>query len=158
MSACFYSLTPEMASALACHPCRIPPRYSWETDPTSWRERLGAWLILMAQKVVGFDSEASFERARQAILTVERSGVDKQPHRARWGGESFGRVIIGKTDAAIAKGASGTISVWDGTQGSESDTTDNVTAYNYFGDIAITKWVAVVETVRGYIILAAECA
>jgi hypothetical protein len=113
----------------------------------------------MAQKVVGFDSEASFERARQAILTVERSGVDKQPHRGRWGGETFGRVIVGKADAAIAKSASGTISVWDGaTQGSESDTTDNVTAWNYFGDVASGKWVAVVETVRGYIIIAAECA
>ncbi len=114
----------------------------------------------MAQKIVGFDSEAAFERARQAILTVERSGLDRQPHRGRWGGESFGRVIIGKSNSAITKatGASNNVSVWDGaTQGGESDTGDDLTAWNYFGDIGSGKWVAVVETVRGYIIIAAEC-
>ena len=151
MNAGFYSLTPDMAAAMA-------RSYRWESD--GWRERLGAWLILMAQKVVGFDSEAAFERARQAILTVERSGVDKQPHRARWGGDTFGRVVIGKTNSAVSKGtgSANNVSVWDGaTQGSESDTTDDLTAYNYFGDIGSGKWVAVVETVRGYIIIAAEC-
>mgnify|MGYP007100097628 CR=1 FL=1 len=149
MSAAFYSLTPEMAAAMA-------RSYHWECG---WRERFGAWLILMAQKVVGFDSEATFERARQAILTVERSGVDKQPHRGRWGGEAFGRVLIGKSNSAITKGtgSANNVSVWDGVQGSESDTGDDVTAWNYFGDIADAKWVAFVETVRGYVILAAEC-
>jgi hypothetical protein len=37
--------------------------------------------------------------------------------------------LLGKADADIAKGSSGTVSIWSGAGGSESDTTLNVTAY-----------------------------
>lgn len=37
--------------------------------------------------------------------------------------------LLGKADADIAKGASGTVSIWIGASGSESDSTYNVTAF-----------------------------
>lgn len=37
---------------------------------------------------------------------------------------------IGKYDSSCAKDASGTFSVWSGTPGSETDTTNNITVYN----------------------------
>jgi hypothetical protein len=52
--------------------------------------------------------------------------------------------LIGKSDADISKGSSGTISIWMGTPGSETDTTMNVTAYA--NGVAIegttAKWVS----------------
>jgi hypothetical protein len=65
--------------------------------------------------------------------------------------------MLGKTDASHAKGASGTVSVWAGAEGSEVDTGVNVTAYNRFGDIAITKWVMVLSLLGRLYIVAAEC-
>jgi hypothetical protein len=66
--------------------------------------------------------------------------------------------MLGKTDAAINKGASGTVSIWTGDEGSESDTGVNVTAYNRFANVAITKWV-IVRSILGRLYLeAAECA
>lgn len=103
-----------------------------------------------------FTPEAARKIARGIQKIDGGQSVPPLSRAASGMGEGW-RLLIGKTDAAIAKGASGTISIWDGTQGSESDTGDNVTAYNYFGDIAITKWVGVFETVRGYVIIAAEC-
>ena len=66
--------------------------------------------------------------------------------------------VLGKTDAAHAKAASGTVSIWAGTAGSESDTTINVTGvWNSFAAVAITKWVEV-EWINGQpFLVAAEC-
>jgi len=51
-------------------------------------------------------------------------------------------MLLAKTDAAHAKSASGTISVWDGTLGSETDSTKNITGvHNHFADLATTKFV-----------------
>ena len=111
----------------------------------------------MADKGTVF-TRGSAERIAATVRKVE--GSPGQPLRGRqaMGSDTFGRVIIGKTDSSHAKGASGVVSIYDGaTQGSESDTTINVTAWNRFGAIASGKWVAVVETVRGYEIIAAEC-
>lgn len=47
---------------------------------------------------------------------------------------------LGKTDSSHEAGASGVVSVWEGTPGSESDSGDNVTAYNHFADLETTKW------------------
>lgn len=50
--------------------------------------------------------------------------------------------LIGKTNAAIGKGASGVVNVWTGsTIGSESANGQTVTAYNRYANVAITKWV-----------------
>ncbi|HKD37347.1 MAG TPA: hypothetical protein VKB78_11120, partial [Pirellulales bacterium] len=40
--------------------------------------------------------------------------------------------VIGKTSGAIAKGSSGTVKVYNGTAGSESDSGSTITAYNPF--------------------------
>lgn len=56
-------------------------------------------------------------------------------------GEGFQR-CLGKTDASHAKGASGTVSLYSGTPGSEGDTTENLTGvWNKFAAIASGKWV-----------------
>ena len=54
-------------------------------------------------------------------------------------------VCIGKTDSAVSAGSSGTVSIWTGTPGSESDSGDNITGVrNRTGvDIPTTKWVRV---------------
>jgi hypothetical protein len=56
--------------------------------------------------------------------------------------------LIGKSDADITKGSSGTISIWMGTPGSETDSTINVTAWAMGAAIEGTspKWVSVVWT------------
>lgn len=65
--------------------------------------------------------------------------------------------LLGKTDAAHAKAASGTVSVYIGTAGSESDSTINVTAYNKFAAVATTKWVWVEWSNNSWYLTAAEC-
>lgn len=109
----------------------------------------------MAKKVT-FTRESA-ERIARSVRRSEGAQVPPTRRQRQYGGGGEFRVLIGKTDASHAKSASGTISIWDGTQGSETDTGQNVTAYNYFAAIGSGKWVAVVETVRGYIIIAAEC-
>ena len=53
-------------------------------------------------------------------------------------------VFLGKTNAAIAKGASGAVSVWSGTPGSETDTGYDITgAYNRVAAVAAGAWVTV---------------
>lgn len=50
--------------------------------------------------------------------------------------------FLGKTDAAINKGNSGTVSIFAGALGSESDTTVNMSGvYNRFANVASGKWV-----------------
>lgn len=65
--------------------------------------------------------------------------------------------FLGKTDSTHAKSASGTVSLWSGTAGSESDSTFNVTAYNKFADIGTGKWVWVEFNGKAWYITAAEC-
>lgn len=65
--------------------------------------------------------------------------------------------LLGKTDASHAKSASGTVSVWAGTPGSESDTGTNITAYNKFSAVASGKFVWVLNNGDGYYLVAAEC-
>ena len=52
--------------------------------------------------------------------------------------------LVGKPDANIAKGASGTVSVWMGTPGSEADSSINVTAYATGAAVTSAKWVSLV--------------
>lgn len=64
---------------------------------------------------------------------------------------------IGKTDASHSKGASGTISLYSGTGGSASDTTENVTAYNRFADLDSGKWCLLAYIGGGWELVAGEC-
>jgi hypothetical protein len=53
-------------------------------------------------------------------------------------------IALGKPDANIAANASGTISIWAGTPGSETDTGENVTAYTRAA-LTSGKWVSVTK-------------
>ena len=67
-----------------------------------------------------------------------------------------GRLLV-KTDAAHAKSASGTCSIYTGTPGSESDTGENITAYNKFADLASGKWAWAANNGSGWYLIAGEC-
>ena len=107
------------------------------------------------------DKPASFtiDDAKRISTTVRR--VESDPRVGRdpsKSGVAFDRaILIGKTDASHAKGASGTVSIWTGDPGSEVDSTRNVTAYNRFADVASGKWVAVANNGFGWYLIAAEC-
>jgi hypothetical protein len=68
-----------------------------------------------------------------------------------------GEVRLGKTDADHDVDTSGTVSVWSGTPGSETDTTDNITAYNRFADVVSGSWVWCQNNGDGWYITAARC-
>jgi hypothetical protein len=72
-----------------------------------------------------------------------------------------GRVLLlGKTNGAIAKNDSpsaGNVSVWVGTPGSETDSGDDITAFNKFADIGSGKWVVCELINGGWYICAADC-
>ncbi|NBW11005.1 MAG: hypothetical protein EBR82_23540 [Caulobacteraceae bacterium] len=70
----------------------------------------------------------------------------------------FDYALIGKTNSAHNKGANGTISVYSGsTAATLSDTGQDVTAYNRFGNIGANKWVRVWTYPWGFEVEAAEC-
>ena len=97
-------------------------------------------------------------RIRQTVRTVEGMPSVPQASRVNSTPLQWDYAQIGKTDAAHNKGASGTISIYSGTSASGlTDTTENVTAYNRFGNIASGKWVFVWTLPWGYEITAAEC-
>jgi hypothetical protein len=65
---------------------------------------------------------------------------------------------LGKTDASHAKGATGTVSVWSGTPGSETDTTFNITSvYNRGISAGSGKWVGVARLHRKPYLTWIEC-
>ena len=70
---------------------------------------------------------------------------------------SWASIMLGKTDASHAKGASGVVSIWSGVEGSEADTGVNVTAYNRFANLATTKWCIVASIQARLYIIAGEC-
>ena len=68
------------------------------------------------------------------------------------------RAYIGKTDASHAVDAAGTVSLWGGTPGSETDTGINVSAYNRFADLTSGAWVWVQHNGHGWYFTAGRCA
>lgn len=67
-------------------------------------------------------------------------------------------VFRGKTDASIAKAASGTVSRWSGTSSAGlTDTGENDTVYNAYGNVGSGKWVGYVAYPWGFEMIAAEC-
>ena len=71
-------------------------------------------------------------------------------------GHEIGR-LLGKTDSTHNKSASGTVSIYIGTLGSETDSTMNVTAYNAFANVGSGKWVWIEWQNNGWYLTAAEC-
>jgi hypothetical protein len=66
-------------------------------------------------------------------------------------------LVIGKTDGAIDKGSSGTVKVYNGAAGSETDSGNTIAAYNPFADVADDKWVAAAQINGQWYLVAAEC-
>jgi len=100
----------------------------------------------------------SAARIAKATRAYEGSQQPSSQQRAITGNLQFDYAQIGKTDAAHNKSASGTISIWSGTTSAGlSDTGDNITAYNRYGNIASGKWVHVWTFPWGFEITAAEC-
>lgn len=68
------------------------------------------------------------------------------------------RPVLVKTDAAHAKGATGTVSIYSGTKGSETDTGENIEGvYNRFADLATGKWALAFPVDSGWELWAGEC-
>jgi hypothetical protein len=63
--------------------------------------------------------------------------------------------VYGQTDAAINKGSSGTVSVYDG---NNADTSHNITAINRFANVAISKKVICTWLGGTWFLSSAECA
>jgi hypothetical protein len=81
----------------------------------------------------------------------------------RWGYVMLGvpgsQILLGSTNAAHNKNASGTINVYRGTtKGSEVFTSgDTISAYNRFANLAIGTWVLCAYVQGGWEIIAAAC-
>ena len=98
------------------------------------------------------------ERIRQTVRAVEGQQELPQTSRANSIALQFDYAQIGKTDASLAKGTSGTISVYSGASSSSlTDTGENITAYNRFGAIAANRFVFVWTLPWGFEVTAAEC-
>lgn len=78
----------------------------------------------------------------------------------QYGGAFSVQFFVGKTDATHNKGASGTISIWDGdTAATLADTTENfTTVWNRIADLASGMWVIGITLPSGHELIAGECA
>lgn len=65
--------------------------------------------------------------------------------------------LLVKTDSSHSKGASGSCSIFAGTKGSETDTGENITAWNRFADLDAGKWAVAAYVVNGWELIAGEC-
>lgn len=74
-----------------------------------------------------------------------------------WHATPLNRLLVGKADADISKGSSGTVSVYTGSAGSETDSGINVTASALGAAITSAKWVTVAVNENGYYVGPWEC-
>lgn len=108
-------------------------------------------------RAYGFTQDGA-KRVGAVVRRVESEQPGLRQRRRRDRRVPDFRVILGKTDAAHNKGSAGTVSIYSGaTQGSETDTTNNVTVYNRFADVESGKWVLVIRVGNGWEMIAAEC-
>lgn len=80
----------------------------------------------------------------------------------RWGGMRKGPAnarthVLSRTSELWSKGTSQTLSVYAGTQGSETQTSDTISAWNSFAEIAADRWVMLTRVGNGWYVIAAEC-
>lgn len=65
--------------------------------------------------------------------------------------------VLSKTPQEWGKGTSLTLSVFAGTPGSETETSDKLLAWNKFADIPVDSWVMLARCGGGWYVIAAEC-
>jgi hypothetical protein len=114
--------------------------------------------------IYGFATADDVQRIASAVLWSEGQ---RPPDRGRSGRNpsiADVRFAFGKTDSAINKStfaspSAGTVSVWTSNDNfaSFADTTENISVYNFWGNVASGKQVLCVQTLWGWIIIAAEC-
>jgi hypothetical protein len=107
-----------------------------------WGPRDGSWKL--RKNTGGFQIAGSPDATHGVVLVVASPMLS----------------FVGKTDADHDKGATGTVSIYAGSLGSESDTGANMTdVYNRFADIASGKWVRCAWNHDGqqWELTAAEC-
>jgi len=107
------------------------------------------WLGTLTGLSDGDKARAVFSRARNRWEFLSAMGL---------------QVFVGKTAAAISKGAVGTINLWEGDIGSLPLTVtsgpETIGALNLFADLGSGKYAAgvrLVERVTGAVLLAGEC-
>ena len=108
--------------------------------------------------------------AGQLMKVARREGL--RPRGSSWLGYPdilswIIEVHVGKTDSAINKGASGTVSRWQpkaatGTNQVTAttdmeDSTDNDTVFNLFANVGSGKWVIYLRVWYSYFMISAEC-
>lgn len=67
------------------------------------------------------------------------------------------RTLLGKTDGTVSADSTGTVSIYSGDLGSETDTGDNKTAYNRGDDIDADIWVELTPRGGGWEMVPLEC-
>lgn len=114
------------------------------TDMLRVQKRLptSAWLLSIGLAFTGEDPYGG-----------SPGGTDGEPGPD---GTNGGQLILGKTDASHSKGATGTISIYDASD--DSDTGNNLAdVKNYFADLDSGKWVVVASINGTNILIAGEC-
>lgn len=106
--------------------------------------------------VYGFPDKRSYDRMARVVRRAGNLPTESGPIRGK---DAQHRLLLGKTDAAHAKGATGTISIYTGTtKGSETDSGRNIEGvYNRFADLAADKWVLLHWVAGGWELIAGEC-
>jgi hypothetical protein len=102
-------------------------------------------------------TENSVKRIAAAVRTVEATAQPNKRGSTRPGIPTNNLPRLGKANAAIAINATGAVSLWSGTPGSESDTTVDFDAYNKFGAIDSGAWVWCEHNGYGWYITQAVC-
>jgi hypothetical protein len=99
--------------------------------PTRWNEQDHKW--------ESSDVDAERRAVRATVEGYAAAANDIAPFWWNSWGRTWelltvpGFLFIGKADAEIASGATGTVSVWTGTAGSETDSDENRDGYNRTG-------------------------
>jgi len=104
-------------------------------------------------------------RISQTVRAYERDPLDPNPPGRRTGGEWSPRKLLGKTVAAIAKGASGEVQLYrrpsdTAAKGAEvayaAEGSEKITAYNRFLGCEANRWVYVEWIDGGFELTALE--
>jgi len=107
-----------------------------------WGPRAGSWKL---RKHTGGFLVLGVTRSAAGLVLVEPAPM---------------QTLLGKTDAAHNRNTLGTVSIWAGPLGAESDTLFDLTGvYNRYGDVPAGKWVRCIWNDQGsdWELLAAEC-
>lgn len=107
-----------------------------------------------------FDQEST-QRIGRVVQVVERARPDLIKGRRTFNTPS-GPIMLAKTDADIAKGASGSVTLYyqpdsSTDKGDESASTDTETAFARLGNVDSGKWVYIMWLGAGWEIINAEC-